>query len=107
VGADGKDQSYSELGKLLYSLACTRGVRGPYSVAGYLEKSLGGHVVSGQAVSKYLVGAYLPKHSFIEAFADAFELSAQERAELAWVYTYGSSNGHIRDRARDDRQVLP
>ena len=106
MGADGKDQSYSELGKLLDSLACSRGVCGPYSVARYLV-SIDGYVVSGQAISKYLVGAYLPKHSFIEAFADAFELTAQERNELAWVYTYGSSNGHIRDRARDDRQVLP
>jgi hypothetical protein len=26
---------------------------------------------------------------FIEAFCDAFELTQQERSELAWTYTYG------------------
>jgi hypothetical protein len=36
-----------------------------------------------------LYGRSIPKREFIEAFAEAFELTLQERGELAWVYTYG------------------
>jgi hypothetical protein len=77
------------LGKLLDGLARDREVRGPYNIALNI-KSTTGYEVSGQAVSKYLYGQYLPKRMFIRAFADAFELSPQERVELAWVYAYGS-----------------
>ena len=84
----GKNKPYSELGKLLDAVARSRNVRGPYYIALHV-KSAAGHNVSGQAVSKYLYGEYLPKCAFIEAFADAFELTLQERTELAWTYTYG------------------
>ena len=84
----GKNNPYSELGKLLDALARSRDVRGPYDIALHV-KSVAGHYVSGQAVSKYLYGEYLPKHAFIEAFADSFELTLQERTDLAWSYTYG------------------
>ncbi len=83
-----KHKRYSELGKLLDALARDRDVRGPYDIALYV-KTVTGHNVNGQAVSKYLYGEYLPKHTFIEAFAEAFELTLQERDELAWTYTYG------------------
>ena len=83
-----KSRPYSELGKLLDALARSKDVRGPYNIAYYL-KDVAGYEVSGQAVSKYLYGEFLPKHAFIQAFADAFELTLQERTELAWVYTYG------------------
>ncbi len=86
----GKSEPYSELGKLLDALTRSRDVRGPYNIAYYL-KDVAGYEVSGQAVSKYLYGEYLPKQAFIEAFADTFELTPQERRELAWVYAYGSS----------------
>jgi hypothetical protein len=85
---DGKNKPYSELGKLLDGLARSRDVRGPYNIANYVE-NVTGHAVSGQAVSKYLYGKYLPKRAFINAFADAFELIPRERSELAWAYTYG------------------
>ncbi len=83
-----KNRHYSELGKLLDALARSRDVRGPYNIALHVN-SVTGHNVSGQAVSKYLYGEYLPKQAFIRAFADAFELTPQERSELAWVYVYG------------------
>ena len=35
-------------------------------------------------------GKSLPGQPFIEAFADAFKLTAEERTRLAWVYTYES-----------------
>ena len=59
-----------------------------------------GFEVSGQAVSKYLYGEYSPKREFIKAFTDAFELTSYERAELAWLYTYGS-----RSDAADSRPL--
>ncbi len=83
----GKDMTYCELGKLLDDLARDRNVRGPYNIAHHLKHATG-YKVSGQAVSKYLYGKYVPKREFIKAFAEAFELTLQEQSELAWVYTY-------------------
>ena len=84
-----KTKPYCELGKLLDTLARSRDVRGPYNIAAYLS-DVTDHEVSGQSVSKYLFGTNEPKQAFIVAFADAFELTEQERAALAWVYAYGS-----------------
>ncbi len=84
----GRNKSYCELGKLLDLLARSRDVRGPYYIAQHLKDVIG-YEVSGQAVSKYLYGQNEPKRAFIEAFADAFELTVQKRIELAWVYAYG------------------
>jgi hypothetical protein len=86
----GKSKLYSELGKLLDNLAHARAVRGPYNIAAYL-KDAAGYEVSGQAISKYLYGHNKPKQEFVGAFADAFRLTPQERAELAWCYAYGSA----------------
>ncbi len=84
------NKPYCELGKLLDVLARSRDVRGSYNIAKHLT-DLTNYEVSGQSVSKYLFGNNQPKQAFIVAFfADAFELTAQERAELAWTYAYGS-----------------
>ncbi len=88
TGAAESMRPYSQLGRLLDDLARKRDVRGPFYIAGYVE-TVTGYKVSGQAVSKYLYGKYVPKQAFIKAFAEAFELTLQERSELAWVYTYG------------------
>ena len=85
----GKSTPYCELGKLLDNLARDRAVRGPYNIASYL-KDAADYEVSGQAISKYLHGHSQPKQEFVEVFADAFRLTPQERAELAWGYTYSS-----------------
>ncbi len=89
----GRNKPYCELGKLLDALARSRDVRGPYQIAQYLGYSVG-YAVSGQAVSKYLYGKAEPKCAFIETFADAFELTEQERAELAWTYSHGLPISH-------------
>ncbi len=99
---NGKNKPYSELGKLLDALARSRDVRGPYNIALHLN-SVTGQNVSGQAVSKYLYGKYVPKQAFIRAFADAFELTPQERSELAWVYVYG----FLRLPAREEKLDAP
>ncbi len=84
-----KTKPYCKLGKLVDTLARSRDVRGPYNIAAYLSE-VTDNEVSGQSVSKYLFGINEPKQAFIVAFADAFELTRQERLELAWVYAYGS-----------------
>lgn len=88
MGTSGKRRQYSELGKMLDALARNRDVRGPYNIAYHVREATG-FEVSGQAVSKYLYGESVPKRPFIKAFTDAFELTSYERAELAWLYTYG------------------
>lgn len=79
---------YSELGKLLDALARERDVRGPYQIAHFI-KDVTGYEVSGQSVSKYLYGEQSPKSAFISAFAEAFELTRQERHALAWTCVFG------------------
>jgi hypothetical protein len=86
---ESKDTAYCELGKMLDALARDRNVRGPYNIAHHIE-NVTDYKVSGQVLSKYLYGRSFPKREFVEAFAEALKLSAQERGELAWVYTYGS-----------------
>ncbi len=90
-----KDKPYSELGKMLDDLARERDVRGPYNTAYYIQ-NVTGYKVSGQVLSKYLYGEYVPKPGFVRAFAEAFELTPQERGKLAWVYAYDSRPEHER-----------
>ena len=86
---DNTHKRYCELGKMLDDLARERDVRGPYNIAKHIEDVIG-YEVSGQVLSKYLYGDSVPKSGFMRAFSDAFELTARERSELAWVYTYDS-----------------
>ena len=99
MGTNAKNRPYCELGKVLDALARERYVRGPYNIASYL-RDVAGFEVSGQAVSKYLYGESWPKHAFIGAFTEALNLTSYERAELAWLYTYGS-----RSDAADSRRL--
>jgi hypothetical protein len=99
MGTNAKNRPYCGLGKMLDALARDRDVRGPYNIAHQVQDTTG-FEVSGQAVSKYLYGEHLPKREFIKAFTVAFELNSYERAELAWLYTYGS-----RSDAADSRRL--
>lgn len=82
------DKPYSELGKLMDSLARARDVRGPYNIA-QLVTSATGYKVTGQAVSRYFYGDSRPSPGFISSFAQTLELTREERDALAWLYTYG------------------
>ncbi len=93
-----KDKPYCELGKMLDDMARDRDVRGPYNIA-YQVQDVTGYEVSGQMVSQYMYGRSFPKREFIEAFAEAFELTPQERGKLAWVYAYDS-------RPEDERLAI-
>ena len=92
---DNKPRRYSELGKVLDDLARERDVRGPYNIANHVKNATG-YEASGQVLSKYLYGEYVPKREFVSAFAEAFELTPQERGKLAWVYAYDSRPEHER-----------
>jgi hypothetical protein len=107
MGTSGKNKSYSELGKLLDAMARERDVRGPYNIAHHLDEAVG-YQVSGQGMSKYMYGEHLPRPKFIEAFAEAFELTLRERVELAWAYAYGSrlDFAHGRTQVRESL-VIP
>ncbi len=106
MGTSGKRKPYSELGKMLDALSRSRDVRGPYNIASYL-KEVAGFEVSGQAVSKYLYGESWPKHAFIGAFTEALNLTAEERAKLAWVYTYGVFPETAEDKTQHPLVSLP
>jgi hypothetical protein len=84
------DKPYSELGKVLDSLARKREVRGPYNIA-HRVTAVTRYKVTGQAVSHYFYGNSRPKREFVSAFAEAFDLTTEERDALAWLYTYGSN----------------
>jgi hypothetical protein len=99
--SSGRHKPYSELGKVLDSLARSRHVRGAYNIAWWVKETTG-YRVSGQMVSKYMYGQSLPNRVFIEAFCDAFELTQQERSELAWTYTYGD-RPEGKDRGKERR----
>jgi transcriptional regulator with XRE-family HTH domain len=88
-----KGKPYCELGKVLDALARDRDVRGPYYIAYQLQTATG-YEASGQTISKYMYGRSSPKREFIKAFAEAFELTPQERSELAWAYAYDSRPEH-------------
>jgi predicted transcriptional regulator len=90
-----KDKPYCELGRILDDLSRDRDVRGPYNIAHQVQNATG-FEVSGQVVSQYLYGRFSPKREFITAFAEAFELTPQERGKLAWVYAYDSRPEHER-----------
>src|SRR5215208_1334687 len=81
MGTNAKNKPYCQLGKELDALARSRDVRGPYNIAHYL-RDVAGYEVSGQAVSKYLYGEYLPKHALIAAFTDA--LVSPLRRAASW-----------------------
>jgi hypothetical protein len=82
------DKPYSALGKLMDSMARSHDVRGPYNIA-HLVTAATGYRVTGQAVSRYFYGNSWPRPGFVSAFADALELTREERDALAWLYTYG------------------
>ena len=106
MGTSGKRRPYCELGKMLDALARERKVRGPYNIAQYIQ-NVTGYEVSGQVLSKYLYGENVPKPEFVRAFVEAFELTSYERAELAWLYTYGSRSdvAHSRRLSRSGSLV--
>ncbi len=81
------NRPYCELGKLIDLLARSRDVRGPYNIAQYVQERTD-YSLSGAAVSKHLYGDSVPRRRFLVAFANAFELTEQERRELAWLYAY-------------------
>lgn len=89
-----EQRPYSELGDVLFDLARKRQIRGPYNVHAFMERRMlevgldPTDLPRGQTVSKYFYGSR-PNERFVLLFADLFELTAEERGLLAWIYAYG------------------
>jgi hypothetical protein len=82
--------TYTELGTVLDELARARNVRGPHRIARYIQDKMG-EGIGGSAWQQIFVGSTkTPERKNIQLFADAFDLTPEERARLAWAYTYGA-----------------
>lgn len=94
---------YSELGHLMLRITDeNKNVRGPYNAYNYMERvarergyDLGvdykgrpRELPKGGAVSKYYRGLSFPEPWWIMAFADLFDLTPEQRKELADHYAY-------------------
>ena len=86
--ADVDDKPYRELGNLLSSLAHKHHIYEHRLLAKHLQEATG-YGVSCDMLARYLRGESLPEPLFVRAFAKAFRSSAEERRNLAWLYSYG------------------
>jgi DNA-binding NarL/FixJ family response regulator len=82
------DRPYRELGDFLDSLVRECLTHEPHTIAEHIGK-VADYEVSPQRVASYLYGTSLPEPPFFPAFAEAFSLTAEERKDLAWLYSYG------------------
>ena len=82
------ERPYRELGDLLDGLVRECRTHEPHAIAEHLQEATD-YKVSPQRVASYLHGASLPEPPFFPAFAEAFSLTAEERRDLAWLYSYG------------------
>lgn len=95
--------NYSELGHFMLRVADeNKNVRGPYNACNYMEREarernydLGTdykgeprELPKGGAVSKYYRGVSFPEPWWIMAYADLFDLTPEQREELADHYAY-------------------
>ena len=82
-------RNYTPLGRFMFDLALEKAdAEGPYNIANYMTTALG-RKVAGPSVSEYFRGTYGPPSHFMSDFAEAFELTEEERGRLAWAYAYG------------------
>ena len=79
---------YCALGDKIDAVARKRHVRGPHRIAKYVWSRNNGEGPSGVAWSKILYGDSHPQAKTMVQFANAFELSEEERDELARLCTF-------------------
>jgi hypothetical protein len=90
--SNGAGKPYCELGELLEEFARKRYVRGPYRIGRYVREKTDRGPASGSAWSQIFYGDILPKPETMRAFRDAFELTEDEEARLAYIYTFRGSS---------------
>ena len=83
-------RQYSPLGKLIDRLARERDVRGPLALTEFVRQRTG-EGPSRSAWSQFLFGDIKPTAKTMTLFVIAFELTEEERVELALVYTFGET----------------
>jgi hypothetical protein len=71
-------------------LARQRNVRGPHRIANYAKKHIP-EFPSGTSVAKWMYGDAVPNVENLRRFAEAFELSEEEKMRLALAHTYGEA----------------
>ena len=85
----GEGRPYTALGEVINVVAQKRNVRGPFRIHNYMKARLGENVPGGVAISKWMYGDSDPEKENLQKFAEAFELSKDERIRLAWAAIYG------------------
>jgi len=85
-------ERFAPLGDALEELAALRGVRGPSAVARRIRE-VASYPVSGPEIGPFLHGDDWPPSALMVAFRHAFGLNEEERARLAWVYTFHEEPG--------------
>lgn len=81
-------REYGRLGQILDELARSRNIRGPGKVARYVREKTGRGPNSSAWWQIFYGETKQPKSEVMELFADAFELTPEERGRLALVYTF-------------------
>jgi hypothetical protein len=80
---------YSPLGEVMDDLARKRHVQGPHRICNRLIAWFGEDAApSGVSVSKWMHGESHPNWRWIAMFAEAFELTTEEKVRLAWAYAF-------------------
>ncbi len=78
---------YGIFGETMKRIASKRGIRGPYKVSAYIRAKTGGGP-KGPSWSDYYYGKSDPTAETMERIAKAFELTVEEKKELAYVHAY-------------------
>ncbi len=81
--AEGKP--YSRLGEALFRVAIKRHVRGPYRIDRYVKERTGGGP-GGSHWSQILYGEKWPSREVLSRFLRAFDVSGDERIEIALIF---------------------
>lgn len=79
----------TEFGQAVWVLAARRGIAAQKDLAGALSES--GVQVTSDVVRNYLVGRTAVPTRFLHALDQAFDLTEEEKQELAMVYAWGET----------------
>jgi hypothetical protein len=101
---EGAGRPYSPLGYKIDELARKRNIRGPYQIARRVVGRTGGEGPTGSAWSQILYGRTHPQPLTMLQFAKAFNLSEEERLELATPYTFPpDKEAELEARIKDNK----
>ncbi len=85
-------REYGRLGQVLDGLARSRNIRGPGKVARHVKEKTGRGPNASAWWQIFYGETKQPRSEIIELFAEAFELTTEEKRWLAWVYAFPSQD---------------